>query len=323
MSEPVRRRKPLQILSILLAAALLVLVIASAGLDALIDALHTLDWRWLLAAYALNVVMVNLMTLRWRILYKVEPGAQPNYFKLLRANLVGIFVNTFLPSMVGGDVYRAVHMSRARRDEGLSGALSVVFVDRLAGLVGLGVVGTGALVLGGAEIDFPPTLRFWVAVLFVGLLVALMLSLDLRVHRLALRWSARQPKGDWISKRLANVFDHLAAYTGRRELLVAALTLSVTLRLVWLVGCSLVGRALGLDIPLPAYLVLISVIELVRMVPVTIQGIGVREGMFVLLFDYYGVAAAEATLLAILIYLLLTLNGLVGGVIFVFNQMRG
>ena len=56
--------------------------------------------------------------------------------------------------------------------------------------------------------------------------------------------------------------------------------------------------------------------------PLTVQGIGVREGLFVLFFGAVGVTSSKATLLAALIYTLLSLNGLVGGAIYLRDMRR-
>lgn len=295
-----------------LAVLLLVLVIASAGLQDLWATLQTVDAGYLLAACGLNLFMAALMAYRWYILYAVD-SARPTYRRLLALTFIGIFVNSLLPSVVGGDAYRAV---RTKREDGFSGALSVVYVDRLTGLMGLGLVGLGALVLGGAQIEFSPAMQFWVGGLFALLCAALILSLNKHFHKAILRVVEKVPRGGWLAEQLAPLFARLLVYAGRRDLLTGALVVSVGLRLVWLAGCYLVGLALGLDVSPVVYLVLVPVIELIRMIPITIQGIGVREGLFVLLFGHLGVPAAEATLLAVLIYLLLMVNGVAGGFVF-------
>jgi len=58
------------------------------------------------------------------------------------------------------------------------------------------------------------------------------------------------------------------------------------------------------------------------MIPLTFQGIGVREGLFVLFFGYYGVSSSDAVLMAVIIYALLNINGLVGGLLYLFSTVR-
>jgi hypothetical protein len=66
--------------------------------------------------------------------------------------------------------------------------------------------------------------------------------------------------------------------------------------------------------------VLLPIIEIVRLIPLTVQGIGVREGLFIALFGALGVTNSEAALLATLIYMLLSLNGLIGGAIYIWDR---
>jgi len=79
----------------------------------------------------------------------------------------------------------------------------------------------------------------------------------------------------------------------------------------------LVGLSLGLEVSLEYYFLSVPIIWLVTMLPISINGIGVREGGFVLFFTAVGVSTADALLLSLLTFAQLLLIGLLGGVLFV------
>jgi uncharacterized membrane protein YbhN (UPF0104 family) len=93
------------------------------------------------------------------------------------------------------------------------------------------------------------------------------------------------------------------------------------LRFFWFVAGYYVGVSLSLDVPLIMFIIFLPIIEIIRMIPLTIQGIGVREGLFILFFGTVGVTNSDAVLLATLIYLMATVVGVVGGVIYLGDNL--
>ena len=82
----------------------------------------------------------------------------------------------------------------------------------------------------------------------------------------------------------------------------------------------IVASALGLSVSLMAFFLIVPIAIVVMMIPVSINGIGVREGLFVLLLGVHGVPQAESLAYAWIIYALLLLQGLIGGVVFAFRR---
>ena len=106
-------------------------------------------------------------------------------------------------------------------------------------------------------------------------------------------------------------------YVDRRGTISGAVLMSVAFRLVATAGTYSGFRALNVDIPLGSVLFVVSVINLVSLVPVSINGWGLREGAFVLLFTQIGVGSAEAFGVALLGRVLGVLFSSVGGVLYI------
>jgi uncharacterized protein (TIRG00374 family) len=319
-----RNSKLKAISSIVLTVILLALVFASVSFPELVDAFQLLDVNLLIAAYVLNLVMVGLMAYRWHMLHTNDPEDRPTYLELLRVTFMGMFFNNFLPSTIGGDSYRAIHMSRQKPATRLADTLATVFVDRMVGLLGIVLIGLSALIFAPDDVQLPPGISIGGGLFFVAFSLVLFLSINARFHIVLLRVVSWLPKAihQRLQTGLTRLFTQLEHYSEQRFLLFNALIISCFLRLVWILSGYLVGEALHLELPFYVYVVSIPLIELIRMIPITLQGIGVREGLFVLFFGYYGVSSASATLLAILIYSLLNLNGVIGGVLFLVHRRR-
>lgn len=311
-----------QIGRLLLGVILLGFIISRVSLPNLLGVLRTLDARYLFGAYTLYLSTVVLLTYRWHILHGVYQQGRPTFERLLSVNFMGIFFNNVMPSSVGGDVFRVLRMSK--EGVGVPGAFSTVFVDRIIGLLALVLVGFFSVVFGGMYIDIPTELAFWSALVFTLLCIVLALSSSARFHTLLLSLSSillPHPRREWVHDKLSPFSAHLAVYSGDRKLLINALMASIAFQMVWISGCYMTSIALHLGLSIYVFFVIMPLVELIRTVPITIQGIGVREGAFVILFSYFGISSAEATVLALLIYLLLSLNGVLGGIVFVLSSL--
>ena len=289
----------------------------------MLNTLKNADFDLLVPAYALNLVMLGLMAYRWQILYRISAKAKrPSFGLVLSASFIGVFFNNFLPSTIGGDTYRTMHMSRVFPEEGLAKSLSIIFIDRIIGLLGMALSGLGALFFRSGQMLLPTSYSVAMVFVFISISVCLVLSISSNFQAIILYILSKcfGSKGLTIQGKLKRFFGHLNVYESRKGLLGVALFISILLRLIWFYGCYIVALSLQLQIPLIAFFIAIPLIELIRMIPITFQGIGVRESLFILFFDYYGVSSSDAVLLAIVIYFLLNINGVLGGFLYLFRK---
>ena len=81
-------------------------------------------------------------------------------------------------------------------------------------------------------------------------------------------------------------------------------------------------RALALDVPFAAIAVFVPLVSLAGMVPVSVNGLGVREALYILLFGRIGVPAETAVSLALLYLAVTFLASLPGGLAYVMQPAR-
>ncbi len=82
------------------------------------------------------------------------------------------------------------------------------------------------------------------------------------------------------------------------------------------------ARALALDVPLAAVAVFVPLVSLAGMVPVSVNGLGVREALYILLFGRIGVPVETAVSLALLYLAVTFLASLPGGVAYLMQPAR-
>jgi uncharacterized membrane protein YbhN (UPF0104 family) len=124
------------------------------------------------------------------------------------------------------------------------------------------------------------------------------------VRRLGRRW-----------RRVEQLMQLADLYWKSPRLLLATSLLSVVVQVANIVLVWILGLALGLTVPLSYYFVLVPLVSLLTLLPVSLNGMGVREGGTILLLQPLGVPEAQAVTLSILWFGVYTLISLAGGLL--------
>ncbi len=297
-----------------LLAAVLVTIARRQGIEALGERARSLAALPLLAAVALQLGSVAFSVARWRILLRAQ-GIDLPLRRLARSFFVGRFYGVFTPSTAGLDVYRAVDIGRAVGD-GVRSAAAMV-VEKLCGLLSLALVTFALLPFGGDRWLGGEAI---VAAAAVGLASLSGLAVLRRpaffvpfVARLPGRVRARAEGAvRTITERPLGAVDTLRALVlgGGAHLCMSAVYAAT-------------GASLGLAVGLPELLLVGNAIIVATLVPVSVAGVGVREGTAVALLGAIGVPPADALLVAVLGFLATQPPALVGGAIELRGAMRG
>lgn len=307
------RKWLLGIAKICVSGALIVYLVQRTDLTEVWEVVQGADWRILTGAFFLFYVGYAITASRWRVLLGALGKAPPFWF-LFRSFTVAVFFNNFLPSTVGGDAMRMYDSWRS----GISKTSSVaaVLMDRFMGLAALLLFALCGLLL-GAHSSFGDSNVVTLVGIGAALAFLLLLALIFLPDAFSSRFSGMVAM---LPARLAegvnSIVSTLRSFAQRREALIAALALSIALQTNVIVYHWLVAGAFGLDVPLSAFFLIIPVAIAVMMLPISINGIGVRESIFVLLLGTQGVSQEEGLAYAWLVYAFLLIQGLIGGVVF-------
>lgn len=229
--------------------------------------------------------------------------------------MVGMFLNNFMPGAVGGDVVKGYDLYRYTGKGHIAAAS--VFMERFTGLIGLSLISMAALGFGFRYISSPVILLAvaGTAVVLGGMVAAFWFP---PISRLVRRILAMLPGK--LEHHATELFDSLEIYRHYRKAMTGAIILSVLVQLLFSLYYSLAGWAMGFDIH-PVYFVLfLPLITLVTMVPISIGGLGVREGMMILLFESVGIAGSDILAVSLTIHLINTVLSLWGGIILMLRK---
>lgn len=277
-----------------LAASLQAIVRLDAGAAAMVLLLLAVDravmvWRWIVLLRATGTVVATKSAV-W--IY-----------------LVSSFVGSFLPAGVGGDAARAYALSR-RTAQG-SEAVASVAVDRLLGLLSIIVMGIVGLAAADRTLLDDRTALVWLAgAAAAG--VAAFLWAD--------RWARSTLPDGWhtspIGVRVLRLADALGRYRGHRGALVMVFVLSVGVQVLRILQAWLLGRGIGIEVPLSYYLLFMPVGLIALMLPISLSGFGAPQGVIVWLLRPAGVPEPDSFALSTLIVLSGLLGNLPGAVLY-------
>jgi glycosyltransferase 2 family protein len=293
--------------------SLLAWILSRASLREIFGAVAGASLPLLLVAYSIDFIGCLISTIRWRLLLRTQA---PPWRFLLQSYFVAAFFNNFLPSTVGGDASRAYDCYRASGGSGQ--AASSVVVDRLLGLLVLVLFALIALPLATRLTEHLPELRLELGLGVLGLFGVI---LGIFFGNAGSRWHrlfARLPSP--VVRTLALVWRAFASYRGQWRTLLKAFALSVLLQANVVLYFVLIASALHLEVPPESFFLIVPLATFVTMLPVSINGIGLRENALGAMLAWYGVAAAHAVALAWLVYLSSLLFGMVGGVVYALRR---
>jgi uncharacterized protein (TIRG00374 family) len=308
------RLKPANLIKIGVSLIVLAIVVQRVGADNLLDALRRIDMLWFAAALAIHLLGIVVRAYRWSLLI-ASLGAPVPFGRLLYLYFVGNFFNTFLPTGIGGDVVKIIELAPER---GGVVAFSTVFVDRLTGILGSSLIALAAVVtLPG---DVPPEIQTLVVVVSGGIVFAT-LALTQGKYLDRLIWRSRFFSNLPFAGKLHKVYAALTFYSVGAITRATLVSFPFTLTLI--ATQVALARALGLDIDARYFVIFTPIVALAQVLPISLNGLGIREGAFAVLFSSVGVAPSDAVAMSLLYQLLRALTGLLGGVLYIIGNLRG
>ena len=240
---------------------------------------------------------------RWNLLGAILKIPAP-FIDYLSYAFIGMFTNVFVPGLVGGDALRAIYLGR--RHQRLADAIASVAADRIVGLIGLFWLAATAATALSVELPRSVTLP---TIAVGGISLAGFVALPL-IGRLAARMPAR----------IAAIAAMIAPYLDQPLAMMPAIGLSIALQLSLAVCQWILARGLGLQAPLTLFVLCVPIANVFASLPVTLNGLGVRETAYLMLFGMAGMSKAHAIALGLLWFAATGIGNLTGVVAFVLTK---
>jgi len=303
-------------LKLVVSLGLYALIFYSTDVGTIARHLADAQLTYVAAAVVLYAAGQALSAYKWQLLLGPVGLAVP-YVRLLAFYFTGMFFNLFLPTIVGGDAVKAVLLARATGAPARS--TMSVFMERNLGLFALLTIAAAAAVLAPPAVIAGLRLTTLTLLLLGAFLAANVVIATPRAYQLVDRLVAMSPLSGKRA-RAASLYEAVARYRRRPYALAVTLCLSFVFQFVVVGVVFLNARALELDVPVSALAVFVPLISLAGMIPVTVNGLGVREALYILFFGQIGAPSELAVSLALLFLAVTFAASLPGGLVYAFHR---
>jgi uncharacterized protein (TIRG00374 family) len=285
------------LLKLLLTSTLLALVIYLVDYREVLHIVASVK-PWYLLAFAVVFYLDRaLMAYKWRPLLRAA-NVSLDYLKLLQISFVAPLVGMILPATVGGDAFRVYSVTKhgfSARD-----VISSVIMERMIGLLALLLlvsVSVGlALYLFDGSWAYVGDLG-WLLVALIALIVPIFLVIWILRSSWAKRISDKFSRYTIINW-LWGLYIRLGDFRHHRRIIIFVFWLTFLEQLIPIVGAYLLIKALHIDVSFIVLVAIVPIIVLTGRLPISFEGIGLQEGLYIGLLSLVGVTASEALVLS-------------------------
>jgi glycosyltransferase 2 family protein len=278
----------------------------------------------LFASFLVMGLTILLGAGRWLIALRTQ-GLMLSFGRALRISLVAHFFNSFLLGSTGGDLVKAYYAARETSHQKTE-AVVTVFVDRVIGLWTMLLFASLLAVPNLELLRSHEQLRLLVLVVMgmlavgTGFVVLAFWGGLSRPWRGAREWLRRLPKGDWLERSLVSCREF-----GRNgHFFLRMVLLSMLLNGVCVAQYVILAHGLAIDVPLLVWCLVVPAIICISALPITLNGLGVRENLYVAVLAAapFLVNTTTALTISLLAYAGSLAWSLIGGLVYLFLKDR-
>ncbi|MDQ7020444.1 MAG: lysylphosphatidylglycerol synthase transmembrane domain-containing protein [Candidatus Dojkabacteria bacterium] len=236
-------------------------------------------------------------------------GKDTSLISLIKVNLIGSFFSIFLPTNFGGDVFRARFIRPKLKN--YSEASAIIFIDRFLGLSVLLVYGLLGMILIALleNVKFPNYIYLYLG-FFICFTIGIWISVTTDKVLGIINKYKRVKKINEVHDYVANI-SKLAYFNS----LLWALVLQINVILF----NFFLAKSIGLDISLLYFLAIIPITNLFLIIPLSFNGLGIRDYLYVNLFEG-ATKSSNLYLLGPTNFFANAINGAIGGIVYLTTE---
>ena len=288
------------VVKLLISLGLLGIVYGKADLQTLLHTLLSVSPVTAFSVALLYALSQIITCSKWWVILK-NAGIERESGETLRAHVLGMFVNTFGLGTLGGDVVRSVAIRPQKGKR--AAALASVFVDRIQGLAVLASIGALAILF-----VQPPVLG-WIAPVLALPAIAIIVCALWFGPRLITKFIPQHTKLYRLASETRRAFPENAS----TQLLVTRI--AIGFHCIQIFTYYIISNELGTGMSLAYLFATVPLINIASTLPLSINGLGIRDSLCVILFGAAGVSHETAIAFSAIWVLALTMVSAIGGAI--------
>lgn len=306
-------KNKLNTIKIVVSIALIIFILSKIDLCKMIIELRSVNIIFILLAFLTQLLAIPIRSFMWKTSLLVQKINAPLSL-LMTLNLITSFFNNFLPTTMGGDIVKAHKMSK------YSGktieSIASVIVNRLCGFFALITFSVFGVIFGFKLIKETNI----ASVVFILLFLSIFFILFIFNKKLIEKFKFIKKVTIFFDKKnmLAQFYESFYIYKSDKKNLFFIYMIALLAQFIVLIYYYVIILSLNLNIPFLYLMIVVPLICILEMLPISINGIGIRECAALFFFTKVGVAPHLAVLIGLINFLLRTIVSLIGGIIYIF-----
>ena len=304
-------------IKLIISVALVAFLIKRIGISSIIAEISSVSVVWIGIALLIFLMSHFIGSYQWWLLLRNEdiritfPRAVGFYF-------VGLFFNNFLPSSLGGDLFRMFDINKYS-SKGTS-AVSSVIIDRFMGFFVLSCFAVLVFPIIIIENLFNQFHIIYFSI-FIGIWIFILFLLFNKKFAQPFAWIYEKFAPEKIHLKSREIYRKIHNFGRSRSLFLKLLFISVLIQSLRIFMHYLVSRSMGVNVSCKYFFFIIPFIAIMSSLPISIGGIGIRESVGMILFNAIaGIQNNIAVSIEFLAYLIAICSSIPGGIIFIIRR---
>lgn len=301
------------ILRFFVSISILFIIFLKIDFQKFFSVLKKLDLKIFFLSFLLYIFSQYISTHRWRLLLLAK-CIRVSFLKLFSFYFVGMFFNLFMPTLVGGDVFRTYDLYRETSN--VKEAAASILMERAAGVFALICLSLLSLIIGFSYIKNEPVVIYSILILSFCffLLIILIFSENLKNFLSSIFKKIK------IWEIFIKFYNAIFEYKKFPFTILKVILLSFAVQIINLFIFSTMAGALKLNVKFIYIWLFTPLITFFSMIPISLSGWGLREGATIYLYSKIGISSEESLLLSLSVSLIVTSASLIGGIILLFRK---
>ncbi len=292
---------------------LIFLILRTIDLNKILNILSGINpWLFLLA-YLTVLLGAFPSAYAWKILVEVQNFKVP-YLRVVYMNLVGFFFNSYLPTGLGGDVWKGYTLARVSEKTGPS--VASVIMERFTAFGSIVLLGFISFFL-NMELFRKTGLLTTVAIFFSIIILVFLSGIVLVPIFLKKGYEKLNKYIPFISNQDSDTGTCLMKYKDNSGKVFFALLMTSLSPLLECATYILIIKSLDLNVPFLPVLILVPILRFINHIPVSLSSLGTQDLALLIFWKPLGLSAPEALSISILMHILRLLVGAAGGLLYI------
>ncbi len=288
--------------------SLLLIILLNVDWETTVENLRNADLAILFVALVLNLAERLELTYKWNLLIRVR-NIIVSFGRLFLINSIGGFLGLFLPSSLGTDVVRGFYLAKNNSEKSVT--VSSIFVDRVMGMFSLLLLCLISVFFTGEILS-----KFNFEIYIVAISIFTVISFYIfqkKETAIFLEKIIKKVKYQKFLEKGLKLHASILEYKKFPKTLLVTFILTLFVQITRILTYYFVALSFGVSVPFIYFILIIPIIMLVIMIPISIGGLGVREGAFVAFFTLAGMSVNDAVIISITSSFIDTINTILLG----------